>query len=414
MENNWSPFKKIGFLFLLFYFFLYINSSQFLLTFLIEPIWQKVIPWFANLVGYERPISVFTNGSGDTTYNYYQIYFFAVVSGILAVVVGLIDSKRKNYQTLFNWLTLLIRYYLAAQMISYGLAKLYYMQFSFPSAMRLDQPMGDFSPMGLLWTFMGYSKGYTMFTGALEFIGGVLLLSRYTTTLGALTTFGVMLNVMMLNYCYDVPVKILSTHMVVMAMFLIALDWRRLLSFFVTNQKVEPNMLAGVVPEKYEKAKTIIKWLLLVGYFGYSFYQMNEMGKQYGPNAPKPFFKGKYRVEKITQTPTNDSILVSKDLLDWKFFYQSWEGYATAKTTDDDKTHYVFEPDTTNQLFRIKRRGYPDFQELKYESLDSMRFHIYGNYRTDSVDIIMRKVPIESHLLVKRKFHWISEYPFNR
>jgi len=413
MENNWSLLKKIEFLFLLFYIFLYINSSQFLLTFLVEPIWQKVIPWFANLVGLEKPITVFTNGSGDTTYNYYQLYFFAVVSVILAIIVGLIDSKRKNYQTLFNWLTLLIRYFLAAQMINYGLAKLYYMQFSFPSPMRLDQPLGDFSPMGLLWNFMGYSKGYTMFTGALEFIGGILLLSRYTTTLGALTTFGVMLNVMMLNYCYDVPVKILSTHMVVLALFLIALDWRRLLSFFVTNQKVEPNILAGIISEKYQKAGTKIKWLLIAVYFGLSFYQMNQMGKQYGPNAPKPFFEGKYNIEKFTKTPNIDS-LQTDDLKDWKTFYQSWDGYATFKSSEELKLTYVFEPDTTEQLFRIRTHQDSVFQELKYEVLDSMRFHVYGNYKTDTLDFIMKKEPIDNYQLVKRKFRWISEYPFNR
>ena len=35
--------------------------------------------------------------------------------------------------------------------------------------------------MGILWTFMGQSKGYTIFAGLGELVGGLLLLSRYTS-----------------------------------------------------------------------------------------------------------------------------------------------------------------------------------------------------------------------------------------
>ena len=102
--------------------------------------------------------------------------FFAVISLVVSVLIAVLDRHRENYETLLKWLTVLIRYYLAAQLINYGLAKLYYLQFQALSAFRLDQTLGDMSPMGLLWTFMGFSKGYTMFTGAAEFIAGFVAL----------------------------------------------------------------------------------------------------------------------------------------------------------------------------------------------------------------------------------------------
>jgi len=37
------------------------------------------------------------------------------------------------------------------------------------------EPLGEFSPMGLMWTFMGYSKGYNRFVGGAEMLGGILL-----------------------------------------------------------------------------------------------------------------------------------------------------------------------------------------------------------------------------------------------
>ena len=73
-----------------------------------------------------------------------------------------------------------------------------------------------------------------------EVLGGVSLIFRRTATLGALISFAVLLNVMVLNYCYDVPVKLYSTNLVLMAAFLAAPDFRRLLDFFVFNPRRRP------------------------------------------------------------------------------------------------------------------------------------------------------------------------------
>jgi hypothetical protein len=40
--------------------------------------------------------------------------------------------------------------------------------------------------MGILWTFMAASTGYTIFAGLAEAVAGLLLLFRRTSTLGAL------------------------------------------------------------------------------------------------------------------------------------------------------------------------------------------------------------------------------------
>ena len=53
-------------------------------------------------------------------------------------------------------------------MFGYGFAKLCLSQFAPPSPARLDQPIGESTPMGILWTFMGASPAYCIFTGAVE------------------------------------------------------------------------------------------------------------------------------------------------------------------------------------------------------------------------------------------------------
>jgi len=62
-------------------------------------------------------------------------------------------------------------------------------------------------------TFMGASTPYNVFTGASEMLAGVLLFFPTTTLLGALLAMAVMTQVVALNFCYDVPVKLFSTHL---------------------------------------------------------------------------------------------------------------------------------------------------------------------------------------------------------
>jgi len=63
---------------------------------------------------------------------------------------------------------LFFRFALAAQMFSFGMAKLISTQFPPPPLVTLVKPVGDLAPDDLLWTFMGASVTYQMFTGLAE------------------------------------------------------------------------------------------------------------------------------------------------------------------------------------------------------------------------------------------------------
>src|SRR5262249_52265293 len=114
-----------------------------------------------------------------------------------------------------------------------------------PGLDRLLQPFGDASPMGLLWTLMGASKLYNVFSGTAEMLGGLLLTLRRTTLLGALVSAAVLVNVVMLNFSYDVPVQLFSLHLLAMSLFLPLPDMRRLADLFLWNRpapaaRIEP------------------------------------------------------------------------------------------------------------------------------------------------------------------------------
>lgn len=98
--------------------------------------------------------------------------------------------------------------------------------------------------MGLLWTFMGASMAYTIFAGSAEALAVLLFIPRLAT-LGGLAAMAVLTNVFMLNMCYDVPVKLYSFNLLMMAMFLVAPNVRRLVGLLVLRERVELHNLDG-------------------------------------------------------------------------------------------------------------------------------------------------------------------------
>jgi len=370
------------------------------------------VPWFASLIGFKEVAHIKMTGSGDTTFDYFMVLFFICFSIVLAPIIYLI-GKNINYTKSTQWLLIIIRYFLAYNMIIYGFAKLFCLQFSSISEYALDNTYGNGSPMGLLWNFMGYSQGYTMFTGFLEFIAGLFLFSRRTQTLGALTTFGVMLNVFMLNMCYDVPVKLLSGHIVLLSLILITFDGSRIWNFFFGNRGTSPQSIPDVIPEKYQKIKTILKWTVLLGFLGYSTYSSMESYKTYGPKAKKPKLAGAYKVNSFKVFQDGKEVNPVPYSKKWEAAYKIYQGSFIVKLKDGAKG-YACELDTTEQILNLKNWGDSIYQKIHYSHLPEKGLYLQGHLYEDSIDVVLTFKSREDFPLLKREFHWIQEYPYNR
>src|SRR5688572_9699835 len=263
---TWSRGSLIAFRFSFAYFVLYMIPFPLNLlpgvSTVLQPLTDLSINFFEllakNIVSenYERPST--PNGSGDTTIHYIQLLVFVTFAFLATAVWSVVDRKRTNYEKLMQVLLVLVRFYLAFTMINYGLIKVFKTQFPFPTTDRLSQTYGESSPMGLLWTFMGYSMAYNIFAGLGEVVGGLLLLFRRTRLIGALIVIAVMSNVVVLNFAYDVPAKLFSMHLLFMAAYIVAPDVKRLSGFCLFNSFVEPE----VSQVFYRNAKN--KWYYVV------------------------------------------------------------------------------------------------------------------------------------------------------
>ena len=84
--------------------------------------------------------------------------------------------------------------------------------------------------------FHGSISGYNAFAGGSEMLAGLLLFIPMFTTIGALVAIAVMSNVFVLNMCYDVPVKLYSFHLLLMAMVLAAPHLRSGAGLFFSDE----------------------------------------------------------------------------------------------------------------------------------------------------------------------------------
>jgi uncharacterized membrane protein YphA (DoxX/SURF4 family) len=180
-------------------------------------LWRILVPWVGRtVIRVPYPIATAQTGSLDKAFDYVQLVCFVVLALLGALLWVWFDRDRSHDAVINEAIRALVRYVLAASMFTYGFSKVFHLQMPAPGPGRLMEPYGDSSPMGLLWTFMGCSAAYSFFAGAAEVTGGVLVLFRRTTTLGGLVIMAVMSNVVAMNFMFDVPVKLYSSHLFVM------------------------------------------------------------------------------------------------------------------------------------------------------------------------------------------------------
>jgi hypothetical protein len=299
----------------------------------------------------------------------------------------------------------------------YGIIKLFALQMGFPNSSLLATPLGDLLPMRLSWMFMGYSTPYQVFSGAMEVLAGILLLFRRTASFGTVVATGVFINVMMMNLSYDIPVKIFSIRLVVMCFFLLAHEYKRILSFFVFNRTAEACSIYSVqFTKKWARIARVVLKLIFIGVaVGWMFYSTWDRYKQLNAPQPQgPIARGIYNVE--TYVINKDTIppLIT-DTIRWQDFILE-NGFGSIKTTDSifrkryQRAYFNYNIDTAKHLLNfVKSFADTSFLlSMRYEIPDSSSVRLWGKLRNDSLFVFLRKS--NRHFqLTERQFHWLSE-----
>lgn len=421
---RWSLAQRVGFRFVCLYSLLYFFPFPFTLlprggvaAGWYDDVWDGVARrlWDAGFLHYSEELVTATTGSGDRTVDWLRVGGMLAIALVGTLVWSAVDYRRRAYVVLHELLRIYLRYALAFIMLTYGFSKVFKSQFPTPGPDRLIQSFGEASPMGLLWTFMGASTAYTIFAGAGEVIGGLLLLSRHTMMLGATVVVGVMANVVMMNFSYDVPVKQYSTHLLLVAIFLMLPDTQRLLNFLVLNRPVAP---ARLRPRWSRLWMRITEWVfkaVVVGYIVFiQVYGGYKGWKTWGDGAPTPALYGLYEVESFTLNGTEVPPLITESNR-WRRVAVNRSQRVTVEPMRGPMSRFStvkLDPDT-HLLTRQPRLGGSPIV-VEYAEPESGALTLQGKFGEDTISARLRKVETSEFMLMNRGFHWISEYPYNR
>jgi hypothetical protein len=392
-------------------------------------------------VGYE--ISTKFNGSGDTTYHWMVLLCNLVTAALVTVIWSVLDRRRDNYLKLEMWLKLVLRLSLWGTMLTYGASKVFEGQFPQPGPTRLAETFGEASPMGLLWTFMGASRPYSIFGGLAEMVPGLLLFFPPLAGLGAVLCAAVMFHIFMLNLCYDVPVKIYSCQLFLTGVYLALPVLKRLAGFFLFNRKVEP---LPVVPmfkrEAFNELFLALQIFIGVVLAGYSLwgaayrerhdyresiantpmYGVWQVDKRQpdkgavGTNAPAAATSGT-TPGVASGVPSEVGGISTASALSspWHKVIFEHPGYITVLLVDGERKYYGVSVDSSSHKLILSSARDPEWQRVfSMTELAPNVVNLESNGDGVPSRVIIRRIEDSKFLLKSRGFHWINEVPYNR
>jgi hypothetical protein len=422
LEKPWKPWQKIAFRF--FFPFLVLSSylcwdttiyvvhgafyhNQFDLGILYRPM-AAVCFWLDKHIyhtGFNPPTQ--QGFPGD---NHFGVVFYLTLlylSIIIAIVWSTLDKKKNNYDRLYYWLCLYLRYALIIVMFGYGIDKLIPTQMMPPGVLAMTTPYGYLNRYFVLWDFMGMSPGYQIFTGACELVATFLLFSRRTAVFGYVLMAGILTNVAALNIFYNVTVKLFSAQLLLYTLFLLAPYASSIFRFFFAGgSKVyeQKQFVFKSNPKKYLLKSVLIAvpWILMliIGVGTYFRYLRKTANAQ------------REKIYDVTAIVSKDSLPAAMDdSVRWKrMLLNVYDNHAVIFTKDDQLDWYEYDIDSVKKTFSFHNG--PDkktWKVLNYTVPSKDQLQLTGNWKGRAVQVSMKVLPLESFPLNREKVKLVGD-----
>lgn len=365
---------------------------------------QPLTSWVGRTVfGVDAVLDPASN-SGDQTAAWLLVFTLAVLAAVGTLVWSVADRSRPAYPRLAAWFLVFVRLCLGGQMLFYGFAKLIPTQMPAPPLAALLEPFGDLSPMSVLWLQVGTSAPYEMFLGAVEVIAGVLLFVPRTATAGALLALAGTGQIFLLNMTFDVPVKILSSHLLLMSLVLLAPGARRLVDALVLGRGVGPAPSAPLFDAPRRDRAARVAQVLLGAWVTVSCAVFNAaLWHQVGDGRAKPPLYGIWTVTDFTSDGKTLPPLLD-DEFRWQRVVFDVPGVMTQQRMDGDLVDVPVTVD--GDVLTIGDTG----QFTVERADDDLRLR--GTLDGKAVDVRLHRQRVEDFTLRSRGFHWVQERPF--
>jgi len=413
----WARTKKFIFLFFFIYFVWHFLFSPDLYVMMFGYN-ESVFNWFDK---FYMPIGLWLNDyilhfafdketfQPESVIDFSEHLFFILASLLIASIWFFLDRKRKSYNDLHFWLTILLRLALSIITVGYGIEKLIPVQMPTPNLYQLTNSLGNQN--GLLWPLLGVGKTYQMFSGALEIIAALLILHNRTLVLGLMMLAGIYLNVCMMNYSFSVGVLYFATFLLLVTLFLLYPYVKLLTKIFILQQ---PTTLKAInnSNSKYKINKLL---LIALGILFVTAFTFNTAGafKQYQKNIISKKKTQIYKVDvQIVNTDTLQAIENSKSR--WRYWMEyeieNKKAIIIFSMDINNRMRYYYSKDTLNHqiiLFPQKVEGAMQGTDtLNYLLKPNGQLEIKGDLNGKSNTILLHSFSIDSFPLLQRKPHF--------
>jgi len=408
----WHPITRIAFRFFVVYFGLYVLCTQMIGSVLTTPVFETpslgtrppvstLVFWVIRQVFHDTRTLQADGGSGDKMFDWVQALCFLVIAAIATVVWSIVDWRRVAYPRLDRWFRVFLRFSLGATMVTYGSMKAIPLQMPYPQLLRLLEPFGNFSPMGVLWYSIGASRPYEMIVGTVELVAGITLFIPRTQLLGASIAFAATTEVFILNMTYDVPAKLFSFHLVVMSLVLFAPDVKRVCDAVFDHRVKRWGLIAQIALGMY---------LVACGLYQ----AQRAWSGPFGGGGPKPPLYGIWTIDKMLIDDIERAPLVTD--------YERWRRVVIQNPTsvsfwrmDDTVLTLPGKVDAAAQMIAFRGAAEATADDvLTFDQPTPERLVLDGVLNEKRLHIETRKFDRQKFLLVSRGFHWVQELPFNR
>lgn len=339
---------------------------------------------------FEKP---FTGNLGfrDYYWTYVALVFYFLIATAIALVWTVADKGEKSRQ-FFVCTWVFARYYLAAIFLGYGISKLFGDQFARPDLSSLIMPLGDHDVHTLFWEYMGASKSYQIFGGLLETIAGLLLLFRRTATIGCLVSFALLVNILMLDIAYDTFVKVRLVYFILITVFILIPDLKRLYRIFILKQNVS---LAHVLPliahKKYKWMQYALKFCLIGLMLAVILRSHATVYRQYH----YPSYGSIAGIYKVQEFYVNRQLRprLDNDSVSWnKIAINNYFPILSIQLMNDSVTQYHFKADTLKKIIELSFGNDPGFKSvLHYKDLKTGEWLFEGTFKNDSIRFTSKK-----------------------
>jgi hypothetical protein len=299
---------------------------------------------------------------------------FATLFFIAIICVFILSFFKINIAKIIPFSRICVVYYLAFILLKYGFDKIFKAQFYLPEPNILYSQFGNLSPDILYWSTMGTSRFYSVSLGIIEVFVAFLILSNRTRAFGLLLSIAVFVNIILVNFGFDISVKTFSMFLLLASIFAIYPNLKSIFNFFIYGETVALNKKKVLMDSSLQKALKffVVGTLLILVLHPYFESKNFNDDKQ-----KRPFLHGVYQVNQIIR---KKDTLQKCDFFITKIFIHR-KNYIIFESPNNEMKDYHFEySKNRNQLILENYHNKKTIISYEYSKKDSVLTFQFKNY----------------------------------